>query len=99
MVTLKEARSQVSAFLANRIPLDAFEDWSADYSQRAYRDQAKLAQSVAQRIRAILNAFEDDSTDLGLREELANALLPFVEVSSVFVSYTMNKPQDLSLDY
>ncbi|HTW66740.1 MAG TPA: hypothetical protein VME17_19105 [Bryobacteraceae bacterium] len=82
MDKLQEAIDRVSDYLGNRVSLDLFEDWSAGYMQSVYRSDNADAQSLAASLRAILNAFEDDTSEDGLRQELANAIYPFVHLAS-----------------
>jgi len=70
MINAHEAVSRVSDFLANRISLEEFEDWSASYMLNIYRDGNAEAQNFARLIRSILNAFEDDETENRIRQEL-----------------------------
>ena len=66
----------VNDFLANRIDLDAFEDWSALNLQYARRFGNAGDRRLADSIRAILNAFADDDTEDGMRMELQSVLSP-----------------------
>jgi hypothetical protein len=72
------AQKVVSSFLANRMSLEEFEDWSASYLANVYRTGDAEAQSFARQIRSILNAYEDDEVEDGMRRELANTVRPFV---------------------
>ena len=93
MASLQEAIDRVSSYLANRESLESFEDWSADYLQAAYRsgDDAALGKAVL--IRAILNAYEDDSSDTVMRGELANTIRPFVMRAPVTsITYVYREP-------
>ena len=79
MANTREAADKISEFLANRISLEVLEDWSALYLQSAYQSRNLEAQRISRQIRSILNAFEDDENDRGLRLELANATRRFDE--------------------
>lgn len=47
------------------------------YLHRVHRDGDEEAQKIAQIVSAILNTYEDDSSDNALRAELASAIRPF----------------------
>jgi hypothetical protein len=82
MDILQEAINQVSDYLGSHLSLDDFENWSAGYMQSVYQSDNVDAQSIARLVRSILNAFEDDTSELGLRQELADAIDPFVRLAS-----------------
>jgi hypothetical protein len=71
---------QVQLFLAGKMSLDAFEDWSASFVHSVYAVENKEHQELATRIRSVLNAFEDEEEDV-LRKELAAAVDPFFQKS------------------
>ena len=77
MISARELVDRVADFLAGRIPLESLEDSSASFVHSMYRDGSPEAISIGQRIGSILNAFQDDESDEGMRAELANAILPF----------------------
>ena len=79
MANVKEISDQVMHFLANEISLDAFDDWSAEYSWNIHQRANKEVQQLAYEIRGILNAHADDETEDRLRAELAGAIFPFLE--------------------
>ena len=87
MIRAQDAVDRVQDFLANRISLEDFEDWSASYIHDVHRSEDVQAQKSAHLIRSILNAFEDDETEQGLRQELANAVRPFAQLVEI-VPYT-----------
>lgn len=74
MPSIHEISKQVAAFLANCISLEQFEDWSAEYSGDIYKTADDETRDLACQIRAILNAFDDDETEDGLRVELASTI-------------------------
>jgi hypothetical protein len=84
MANAQEALDRISDYLANRISLDAFENWSASFVHdvRACGDPTAL--DIAQLVRSILNTFDEDAMDDGLRKELAIAILPFQSALRVF---------------
>jgi hypothetical protein len=82
MDILYEAINQVSDYLGSRVSLDDFENWSAGYMQTVYQSDNADAQAMARLVRSILNAFEDDESEVGLRQELADAIYPFVHLAS-----------------
>jgi hypothetical protein len=79
MITTKEAVDNVLDFLSDQLSLEEFEDWSASYVLDIQRRGDTEDQALGRLIRGILNAFEDDATEVGLRQELAVAILPFVQ--------------------
>jgi len=91
MANVQEAVDRVSAYLADQLSLEGLEDWSASYIQSIYQMGDAEAQTVAHLIRSILNAYEDDQSDTGLRQELAEAIDPF------FVRFAETRYGDPSL--
>jgi hypothetical protein len=83
MANLHEIFDHVMNLLANEISLDDFEDWSAEYSLNIHQQANKDARNLAYQIRGILNAHEDDDSDVVLRGELAQAIFPFLEEHQV----------------
>ena len=79
MANAQEGVDRVNEFLAHEMSLEAFEDWSASYILDIRRVGDAEAQSFASLIRSIVNAFEDDEDDAGMRKELATAIRPFVQ--------------------
>jgi hypothetical protein len=77
MAKIGEIVEQVKALLAGEISLEAFEDWSADYSWDIHRQPNAAAMNLAYQIRGILNAHADDLSDDVVRQELAGAIRPF----------------------
>jgi len=75
--------ARVADFLANRETLEALEDWSASYLHDVYRLGDEDDRRAIHLVRSILNAFEDDQSENGLRRELAEALRPFDPNSAV----------------
>lgn len=82
MEIIQEAIDRVSDYLGNRLPLEGFEDWSAGYMHSIYRVGNGDAQNLAALIRSVLNAYEDDDSEAGLRQELADAIYPFVHLAA-----------------
>jgi hypothetical protein len=70
MANAQNASREIAEFLAGRVSLEKFEDWSASFVREAYRNGDTEEQRVAVRIRSILNAFADDDSEDGLRGEL-----------------------------
>ncbi len=83
MASLEEISQHVSGFLANRVSLDEFEDWSASYAWNIHQRADKQTAARARLIQAILDAFEDDDDEAGLRAELENAIHPFARPDEV----------------
>lgn len=81
MGIIQEAIDRVSDYLGNRLSLEGFEDWSAGYMQSIYRVGDADAQNLAALIRSVLNAYENDDSEAGLRQELAEAIYPFVHLA------------------
>jgi hypothetical protein len=79
MIKAQECISRVRDFLAKRISLEEFEDWSADALRNVYRDGSKDAKAIVQLVRSILNSHEEDAEEVCMRQELATAILPFVD--------------------
>ena len=79
MANLREISDQVLNLLENEISLDAFEDWSAEYSWNLHQRADDKVQGLAYQIRGILNAHGDDETEDLLRQELATAISPFLQ--------------------
>ncbi len=89
MASAQEAIDHISDYLAKRMPLESFEDWSASYMRDVYRTGDARAQALGQLVRSILNAFEDDSAEDAMRGELANAIRPFVKPVTSMVSFVI----------
>jgi hypothetical protein len=79
MAGIYEIVQKVEAFLANVLSLQEFEDWSAEFSWDIHKRADANVQDLAYRVRAILNAFSDEESESGLREELAEAVRPFAQ--------------------
>ena len=79
MASVEESVERVSAFLANRLSPELFEDWSASYVSAIGSHDDSDGAKVARLIRSILNAYEEDETDLAMRAELAETIRPFVK--------------------
>lgn len=79
MVNAQEPVERVQDYLADRISLERFEDWSASFVQNIHNTGDADAQRLARLIRSALNAFEDDQEDSALRHELAELIRPFFE--------------------
>jgi len=79
MANVQEIADQVMRFLADEMPLEALEDWSAEYSWNLHQRAGEVVQDLAYQIRGILNAHADDETDSIIRQELASAVSPFLE--------------------
>jgi hypothetical protein len=101
MASASEAVNQVSRFVAGKLSLEAFEDWSVDYMREAYRAEDSEPRYIAGLVRSILNAFEDDEDLEPLKSELRNAIRPFgsSRPSGVFVVPPKRKPQEISLAF
>ena len=82
MANAREAVDRISEFLASQLSLEAFEDWSASYMQSVHGEGDSEAVAMASRVRSILNAYEDDSTEASLRAELEVAIRAFAEPSA-----------------
>lgn len=74
MASLRQISQHVSEFLSDRISLDDFQDWSAGYAWNIHQRADDKTAALARMIQAILNAFEGEADDSGLRVELANAI-------------------------
>jgi hypothetical protein len=86
MASIHEISDQVSAFLANRISLEQLEDWSAEYSWNIHTRADGETQKLVYQIRAILNAYSDESQESVIRQELAAVVRPFAEQPEILVS-------------
>jgi hypothetical protein len=78
MASAQEAVERVQDYLADRLSLENFEDWSASYMQNIHNSGDASAQSIARMIRSILNAYGDDCSDSAMRQEFEEAIRPFV---------------------
>jgi hypothetical protein len=85
MAKAREIVNHVSAFLSRELSLDELDGWSASYLQYVYRVGDNQDQSAIQNVRAVLNAFDDDENEEGLRQELAAAIRPFEKPLFPFV--------------
>lgn len=95
MASVQEISAQISAFLANRLSLEQFEDWSAEYSWNIHKRADEETQAFAYQVRAILNAYSEDADENLLREELATAVLPFARsarASVMTIELVLGKP-------
>jgi hypothetical protein len=81
MASAQDAVEQIEQFLDNEISLEELEDWSALFVQEAYAAQNEDARRAAQFLRSILNTYEMDQSDRGLRRELENVVRPFASSS------------------
>jgi signal transduction histidine kinase len=77
MASVLEILEQVERFLAKQVSLEDFEAWSAEYAWNIHQRADEETQNLARMVQAILNAFEDDQDETGLRLELAEAVRPF----------------------
>lgn len=77
MPSVSEILDQVGEFLAHRLSLEQFEDWSAEYSWNIHQRADHETQALAYRLCAILDAYSEDATEDALRQELATAIRPF----------------------
>ena len=77
MTKAQEAIEQVAAYLANHLPLEGLEDWSASYVQNIHQTKDVEAQRIAVLIRSILNTYDEEESEDGLRLELAEAIRPY----------------------
>src|SRR5438128_484004 len=75
MASVSEVREKLSALLANQISLDKFEDWFVPYSWNIHKRGTQDVQRFVYAIEHALSEFDEDSN--ALRQELANAALPF----------------------
>ena len=82
MAKAHEAIEHIAEYLADQISLEELEDWSASFVQSVFQSDDAVAQQIALLVRSRLNAFEDDESDAGLRQELADAIYPFVHQAS-----------------
>jgi len=82
MAKAQEAVERIEEFLADQLSLEQFEDWSASFVQTVFQSDDVQAKNIALLIRSRLNAFEDDESDSGLRQELADAIYPFVHIAA-----------------
>lgn len=77
MAKAREVEQHVSDFLERRASLENLEDWSASYLPVVYRSGDSDAIAAIQNVRAVLNAFENEDSEDGLRMELAAAIRSF----------------------
>jgi hypothetical protein len=82
MAKAQEAVENIEKFLDDQFSLEEFEDWSASFAQTVFQSDDAKAQELALLVRSRLNAFEDDESDAGLRQELAVAIYPFVHIAA-----------------
>jgi hypothetical protein len=75
-----EIVNEVEAFLSGGRSFEEFEDWSASYAWDIHQQPNVQARELAYRIRGILNANSNNPFEECVREELANAIRPFVEL-------------------
>ena len=77
MITASEVVLQIENLLADRISLASFEDWSVDYLQHVHSQGDLETQKIAHLVRSVLNSFEDDESEEGLRAELKASIQAF----------------------
>jgi hypothetical protein len=77
MASAQDVAKQIEEFLDEEISLEELEDWSASFAWDTYASHDQDAGRAALFLRSILNAYDGDQSDIGLRRELEKIVRPF----------------------
>lgn len=82
MTSLHEISERVMSLLAGEMSQEDFEEWSARSSWDTHLQDSEAVRDLSYKIRGILNAHSDDEDDDLMRQELASAIFPFLELET-----------------
>lgn len=87
MASASEIRRNVQEFLDDKRSLESLDDWSASYSWNIHNRSDAETRDLAYAVRGALVEYSSGDLDrVALREELANAIRPFVSHSETIVN-------------